>query len=129
MIEHIEAAGLAAARGYSHVTAGTGRLVAISGQLSVDDSGELIGDGDGLAQAQQVFANLGRTLHAAGADFENVLRLTVYLTDLADLASVWTARETHFGAGPYPASTLVQVAGLAVAGARIEIDALAMTDA
>ncbi len=129
VIEHIQPPGLAVARGYSHVTAGSGRLIAVSGQLPVTDSGEVIGDGDGLAQARQVFANLARALHSAGADFGDVLRLTVYLTDLGDLGSVRTAREEHLGDGPYPASTLVQVAGLAVAGARIEIDALAVTDA
>lgn len=76
-----------------------------------------------------MFANLAQALRSAGASFDDVLRLTVYLTDLADLPSIRIARAEYLGARPYPASTLVQVAGLAVPGARIEIDALAMTDA
>ncbi|WP_408897654.1 RidA family protein [Nocardioides sp. R1-1] len=129
MIEHFERPdGLGPVNGYSHGVAGTGRLLAVSGQLPVDGTGTLVGIDDGLAQARQVFANLTRALGAAGATASDLIRLTYFLTDLADLAAVRTARDEFLGVGPRPASSLVQVAGLVLPGARIEVDALAMLD-
>jgi len=55
------------------------------------------------------------------------MRLTVFLTDLADLLAFRTARDEFIGEGPAPASSLVQVAGLVLPEARIEVDALAVT--
>jgi enamine deaminase RidA (YjgF/YER057c/UK114 family) len=130
MIERFERPpGLGPVNGYSHAVAGAGRLVAVSGQLPVDAEGSIVDSADGLAQARQVFANLGTALRAAGAGPEDVLRLTYFLTDLADLAAVRTARDEFLGDGPRPASSLVQVAGLVLPDARIEIDALAITQA
>ncbi|WP_372496573.1 RidA family protein [Nocardioides astragali] len=74
--------------GCSHAVAGTGRLVAVSGQLPVDDAGAIVDADDALIQARQVFANLTRALGAAGAKPSDVIRLTCFLTDLADLGSV-----------------------------------------
>jgi enamine deaminase RidA (YjgF/YER057c/UK114 family) len=115
-----------AASGYSHVTAGSGRVVVVSGQLPLDESGELVSVDDALAQARQVFANIGAALAAAGALPGNVLRLGFYLTDLSDLEAVRTARDEFIGDSQPPASSLVQVAGLVLQGARVEIDALAI---
>jgi enamine deaminase RidA (YjgF/YER057c/UK114 family) len=129
VIEHFERPdGLGPVNGYSHTVAGTGRLVAVSGQLPVDDGGTIVDADDVLVQARQVFANLTRALGAAGAKPSDVIRLTYFLTDLADLGSVRTARDEFLGDGPRPTSTLVQVVGLVLPGARVEIDALAMPD-
>lgn len=126
MINHYEQPdGLAPVNGYSHVTAGTGRLVAVSGQLPVDASGSIV-PGDALAQARQVFANLGTALLAAGAGPADLLRFNYYLIDLADLSAVRAARDEFLGDGPPPASSLIQVAGLVLPGAKLEIDALAV---
>ncbi len=126
MINHYERPdGLAPANGYSHVTAGTGRLVAVSGQLPVDAAGTIV-PGDALAQARQVFANLATALGRAGATPADVLRLNFYLTDLADLGAVRTARDEFVAGGPPPASSLIQVAGLVLPAAKLEIDALAV---
>ena len=125
MIEHFTRPdGLGPANGYSHATAATGRVVAVSGQLPVDAEGRLVGD-DPPAQARQVFANLTTALAAAGARPADVLRLNFYVLDLADLAAVRQARD-EFAADPPPASSLIQVAGLVLPGARLEIDALAV---
>lgn len=129
MIEHFERpAGLGPVNGYSHAAAGSGRMVAVSGQLPVDAAGSLVGADDALVQARQVFANLTRALEAAGARWNDVIRLTYFLTDLADLSSVRTARDEFLGDAPRPTSSLVQVVGLVVPGARVEIDALAMVE-
>jgi len=127
-MEHFERpAGLGPANGYSHVVAATGRLVTVSGQLPVDSEGAIVGAGDPLAQARQVFANLDFALAAAGAQPHEIMRLTVFLTDLADLVAFRTARDEFIGDGPAPASSLVQVLGLVLPEARIEVDALAVT--
>ena len=129
MIQHFERPeGMPPAHGYSHAVAGTGRLVAVSGQLPIDRDGTLVDPTDPLAQARQVFANLVAALGAAGAGPQDVVRLTFFLTDLADLDAVRTARDEFIGDGPAPASSLVQVSGLVLSAARFEVDALAVTE-
>lgn len=129
MIEHFERPdGLGPSNGYSHAVAGVGRLVVVSGQLPVDREGALVAGSDALSQARQVFTNLAAALHAADAAPGDVMRLTFFLLDLADLGAVRTARDEFLAGGLAPASSLVQVAGLVLPGARIEVDALAMTE-
>lgn len=120
--------GAPPANGYSHAVRAAGRLVAVSGQLPIDARGALVDATDGLAQARQVFANLGTALAAAGARPHDLLRLTFFLTDLADLPAVRTARDEFLAGGPLPTSSLVQVVALVLPNARIEIDALAVVD-
>jgi 2-iminobutanoate/2-iminopropanoate deaminase len=81
-----------------------------------------------VAQARQVFANLEAVLQAAGAGFADVAKVTVYLTDIDDRPRINPVRQEVFGE-VRPASTLVEVSRLAVAGARVEIDAIAQTPA
>lgn len=127
MIEHFERPdGLGPVRGYSHAASGAGRVVAVSGQLPVDADGTIVDKADALAQARQVFANLTCALAAAGARSTDVIRLMFFLTDLADLPAVRTARDEFLGDGPAPTSSLVQVVGLVLPEARVEIDALAV---
>jgi len=125
-IEHFSESGLPPANGYSHVVGGDGRVIVISGQLPLDADGRLVGGSDPLLQAEQVFANLRRALEIASATPADVVRLGFFLLDLDDLAQVRIARDRFLPAGPPPASSLVQVSGLVVTGARIEIDALAL---
>lgn len=127
MIEYYQRpAGTSPVNGYSHATSGTGRLVAVSGQLPVDEDGNLVSTSDALAQARQVFANIGTVLRGAGAGPEHVLRFNFYVLDLADLDAVRTARDEFLAGATGPASSLVQVAGLVLPGAKLEIDALAV---
>ena len=122
------AEGLPPVTGYSHATAGRGRFVVISGQLPLDESGDLVGPTDGLAQARQVFKNLATALAAAGAGPDDVVKLGIYVLDFSDLAAIRQARDEFVGGARPPASTLVQVAGLVQLGARLEVDALAITE-
>jgi reactive intermediate/imine deaminase len=101
-----------------------GGLLFVSGCIPVDEDGELVGGADVTAQARQVFANVGRVLEAAGAGFDDVVKVTVYLTDINDRPLINPVRQEVFGPAR-PASTLVEVAGLAVPGARLEVDAVA----
>jgi reactive intermediate/imine deaminase len=102
-----------------------GDLLFVSGVVPVDDEGGLVGGDDVAAQARQVFANMERVLEAAGAAFVDVVKVTVFLTDVDDRPLINPVRQEVFGA-TRPASTLVEVAGLAIPGAKIEVEAVAV---
>jgi reactive intermediate/imine deaminase len=99
-------------------------LLFISGCAPVDASLRLVGGDDVVAQTQQVLSNLGRVLTAAGLGPTDVLKVTVYLTDIADRARINPARQAFFG-DARPASTLVEVSRLAIPGMKVEIEAIA----
>jgi reactive intermediate/imine deaminase len=111
--------------GYSHAVDFTGRMVMISGQVPLDEQGRLVGQGNSEAQISQVFRNLTTALAAAGATMDQVVKLTVYLTDLADLDAFRRVRDEYISPDKPPASSLVQVSGLVHPGFRVEIEALA----
>jgi 2-iminobutanoate/2-iminopropanoate deaminase len=102
-----------------------GDLLFVSGFVPVDGEGRLVGGDDVVAQVRQVFANLQAVLEAAGATFADVVKVTVYLTDIEDRARINPVRQEIFG-DVRPASTLVEVSALAAPGARVEIDAVAL---
>jgi reactive intermediate/imine deaminase len=111
---------------YVHAVA-LGDLVFISGCTGADASGELVGGDDVELQAEQVLRNLDHALQTAGSSLQDVVKVTVYLTDIDDRQRVNTARQAFFG-DTRPASTLVEVTGL-VGGAKVEIDAIARRSA
>ncbi|KIF04549.1 endoribonuclease L-PSP [Streptomyces sp. RSD-27] len=112
--------------GYSHAVAYTGPMVAVSGQVPLDAEGRTVGEFDARAQVRQVFTNLATALRAAGAQLQDVVKLTVYLTDLADLDAFREIRDEHLDPARPPACSLVKVAGLVHPAFRVEIDALAV---
>jgi 2-iminobutanoate/2-iminopropanoate deaminase len=101
-----------------------GELLFISGVVPVDESGALIA-GDVVAQAEQVFTLIGRVLDAAGARPADVVKVTVYLLEIEDRALINPIRQAFFGPAR-PASTLVEVSRLAIPGARLEVEAIAL---
>lgn len=103
-----------------------GDTLYLSGQTPLDAaSGELVA-GDVQAQATRVFENLAAVLTAAGATFEQVARVGIYLTDLADFGAVNEVMKRYFRE-PYPARSTIGVAALP-RGARVEIDMIAVLD-
>ncbi len=85
---------MAKATGYTPVVeVMSGRAVYISGQIALDREGNIVGQGDIRAQAQQVFENLHAALAAVGATFENVVKLTIYMTDIAQIATLREVRD------------------------------------
>src|SRR5436305_10339053 len=100
-------------------------LLFVSGCIPVDERGQLVGGDDVVAQARQVFSNLGSVLATAGATFADVTKVTVYLTDIADRPRINPVRQDVFGESR-PASTLIEISRLAVDGARLEVDAVAI---
>ncbi len=104
----------------------SGNEIYVAGQVSVDENGDTVGADDIEAQTRQVFENLRRCLAAAGAGFDDVVKLNVYSTDLdAHLPTIGALRAKHFSeAVP---STTVQVARLVRPEWLVEIEALAVT--
>jgi enamine deaminase RidA (YjgF/YER057c/UK114 family) len=126
-LTHItEPDGVAPGTGYTQVVTGTGRLVAVSGQVALDADGKIVGEGDPAAQARQVFENLRRCLAAAEATFADVIKLTYYVTDIGLLPAVRAVRDEYVGADRLPASTAVQVAALFRPELLLEVEALAI---
>ncbi|MDC0766385.1 RidA family protein [Streptomyces sp. HD] len=118
--------GVAPAAQYTHVVLGTGRFVAVSGQLALDEHGGLVGEGDPAAQARQVFENLRRCLAAAGATFDDVVKLTYFVTDMSHMPALRTARAEHIPDDRLPAASAVQVAGLVRPEFLMEVEAFAV---
>lgn len=101
----------------------TGDLLFMSGQIPLDPrTGNLV-SGDIEAETRRVMENLGAVLAAAGAKFENLVKTTIYLTDLGDFAAVNRVYASYFSLDP-PARATVQVSALP-RGARVEIEAIA----
>jgi len=117
--------GMPPVNGYSHAVAFSGRMIAVSGQVPLDAQGRLVGENDPQAQTRQVFENLAAALATAGAGMEQVVKLTVFLTDLADLDAFRRVRDEYISADRPPASSLVQVSRLVNPAFRVEIEALA----
>jgi len=102
-----------------------GDLLFVSGCVPVDSEGKLVGGGDVVAQTRQALENVGRVLEAAGMTFADVAKVTVYLTDIDDRPRINPVRREFFGE-IRPASTLVEVSRLAIPGAKVEIEAVAV---
>jgi 2-iminobutanoate/2-iminopropanoate deaminase len=102
-----------------------GDLLFVSGCVPVDSDGRLVGGDDVVAQARQTFENVGAVLAAGGSSFADVAKVTVFLTDVDDRAKINPVRQEFFG-DTRPASTLVEVSRLAIPGAKIEVEAVAV---
>jgi reactive intermediate/imine deaminase len=124
--EEIDAPGQAAPIShYAHAVRADGPMLFVSGVVPVDEQGRLVGGDDIVEQARAVFRNLAAVLAAGGATFADVVKVSVFLTDVDDRPLINPVRQEAFGAAR-PASTLVEVSRLAVPGAKIEVEAIAM---
>ena len=104
-----------------------GELLFISGQAAIDQSGRIVGVGDFETQAKQVFENLDRVLRAGGSSLRNVIKVTIFLSDMTNFDRMVELRGQWFTA-PYPADTIVEVRSLYSPDAMIEIEAVAVAD-
>ncbi len=103
-----------------------GDLVLVSGQTGIDEAGRLVAVGDFDAQAEQAFRNLARVLDAGGSSMERVVKVTIFLTDMAsNFAKIVELRRKWFRP-PYPADTIVEVRSLYLPEVEIEIEAIAV---
>lgn len=126
VIQRMNPPGLSTPTGYSHVvSARGGRTIYISGQVAFDAKGQLVGRGDLTAQTRQVFANLDTALKAAGATFNDVVKVNYYMLDAAQVQVIRDIRSQYF-TKELPASTLVQVPRLANPDFLLEIEVIAV---
>lgn len=123
--EEIRVAGQAEPISHYTDAVRVGDLLFVSGCVPVDADGRLVGGDDVVAQARQTFENVAAVLEAGGSSFADVAKVTVFLTDVDDRPKINPIRQEFFGESR-PASTLVEVGRLAVPGAKIEVEAVAV---
>lgn len=120
---------LSTPRFYTHAVSaeGAGKLVCVSGQVSWDASGNVVGKGDMRAQSEQVFKNVGHALAAAGAGWEDVIKMNGYMVGMhAERVSAYREVRSRFlKAGALPASTLVGVERLVDPDLMLEVEVVA----
>lgn len=104
-----------------------GDLLFISGQAAIDGDGRIVGPGDFDAQAKQAFENLDRALRAGGSSLGNVVKVSIFLTEMSHFDKIIELRGRYFSP-PYPADTIVEVSSLYSKEAMIEIEAVAVAD-
>jgi 2-iminobutanoate/2-iminopropanoate deaminase len=95
----------------------------ISGMVARDNNGKVVA-GDEYEQAKLIFAKIRNLVEAAGGTMADVVKITIFVTDITQREKVWRARREVF-AGDFPTSTLVQVAALAEPSVKVEIEAIA----
>ena len=107
----------------------TGNVIHLSGQVSVDEKGQVVGAGDWVAQVEQAYVNITEVLGKFGATMQDVVDETVFITDVAgfmdNLAGYSAAREKAYGGEPDVTQTMVQVAALVMPGLLLEIKCVA----
>lgn len=105
----------------------TGNTLYLAGQVGVDERGNIVGNGDVEAQAEQVWRNIGTILRAAGADYRNIVKITTYLVNMNDREASMRVRARYLG-DHIAASTLVGTTGLAQPEFLIEVDVTAVLE-
>lgn len=101
-------------------------LLFISGQASIDEKGNLVGKGDIKAQTRQTLENMKLVLNQMGAGMDDVVKVTVFVTDMSTFNEVHEVRREFFSRENYPASTIVEINRLANDDLLIEIEAIAV---
>ncbi len=128
--KHINPPGISTPTGYTHVVvAGGGRTVYISGQVALNERGEVVGEGDLGAQLRQVYENLKVALAGAGATFADVVKQTTFVVNFdaaRDRPVIGQVRALYLPSTNPPASTLVGVQALANPSLLVEVEAVAV---
>lgn len=123
-IETINPEGMTQPKSYSHLVK-YGDLMFIAGQVALDGDGNVIGEGDMAAQFRQVLENLKSILQSEGADFSDIVKITIFTTDIEKYIEAAPLRSEYFGEHA-PAGTLVQIERLARPVFLVEVEAIAI---
>lgn len=111
---------------YNQAVVASGQLLFVAGQIPLNpDTGEIVGEGDITAQTKQVMANMEAILTEAGANWENVVKTSVFLSDLANFGSMNQVYSEYFATETAPARACVEVARLPK-DVLVEIDCIAV---
>lgn len=128
-INYINPPSLCPTFGWTHVaTVSGGKTIYISGQVSVNERGEVVGRGDMRLQTEQTFRNVERALAAAGATFRDVVKTNLYVVGLKPehVPIIREVRARYIAADHPPVSTLVGISALVGPEWMIEIEAVAV---
>lgn len=126
-VKFMNPASMPAGPGYSSVVEVTNvTTIYISGQIALNNAGELVGVGDLAAQTKQVFENIKYALEAASVDFQHVIKLTFFLTDISQMQAVRSIRDQYINLANPPASSAVEVRKLIRDELLIEVEAIAV---
>ncbi len=126
-LRFVKSDNLPSSPGYSQAVEITrGRIVYIAGQVALDRSGKVVGEGDMRAQAQQTFENLKAALEASGTNFGNVVKLNYYFSDISQISVVREVRDKFINTSNPPTSTAVEVKRLFREPFLIEVEAVAV---
>jgi 2-iminobutanoate/2-iminopropanoate deaminase len=109
------------------VEAPTGRTVYVSGQVSLDAEGNVVGEGDVRLQTETVLEHVKTVVEEAGGGMEDVVKVTVFITDMGLYDEIHEVRRRYFSE-PYPASSMVEVSALIDPRLLIEIEAVAVIE-
>lgn len=113
---------------YNQAIAATGQMLFVAGQIPLDPlSGAIVGEGDITAQTQQVMANLGAILKEAGATWDDVVKTSVFLTDLANFIPMNEVYAEYFAEDTAPARACVEVSRLPK-NVLVEIECIAVIE-
>jgi len=104
-----------------------GRTIYVSGMVSMDADGNVVGEGDVKLQTETVLENVNAALEAAGGTLRDVVKITVFIRDMKDYDAIHEVRRRYFGE-PYPASSMVEVSSLIHPNLLIEIEAVAVIE-
>jgi enamine deaminase RidA (YjgF/YER057c/UK114 family) len=124
-------AGLFPTKANSHVVTVTGgTTIHICGQVALDENWKIVGEGNFAAQVNKAFENVGFALKAAGAQFSDIVRMTVYIVNMGPehREPLLQARQKYFQAPKNPAVTVIGVQALGVPGLMIEVEVTAVID-
>jgi 2-iminobutanoate/2-iminopropanoate deaminase len=111
----------------SGVEAPAGRTIYVSGQVSLDAAGNVVGEGDIELQTETVLEHVKTVVEEAGGDMQDVVKVTVFITDMGLYDRIHEVRRRYFEA-PYPASSMVEVSALIDSRLLIEIEAVAVIE-
>jgi enamine deaminase RidA (YjgF/YER057c/UK114 family) len=129
-IEYINPGNMHKPRGYSHGVSVQGKYktIYVGGQNAIDEKGKIVGNDLG-EQTKQVLENIGKVLEAAGAKFENVVKLNIHILQGQDPRQGFQAFQEKWGANiNFPAITVIFVAGLGNPAWLVEVDAVAVIE-
>lgn len=116
--------------GFTHVVeVSGGKTIYLSGQVPRSPDGVMVGEEDATRQAEQVFANLEAGLAAVGGSFDDVVKLTMFVVDMADFKAIAAVRDTYVNLENPPASSSVEVQRLVTEGMLVEVEAIAVLPA
>lgn len=133
-VELLNPEGIFKPDSYFQVAVGAGQRIAfLSGQVAQDENGNIVGEGDLATQAEQVYLNVAAALKGAGATFDDVVKLTVYVVNwtpdkMEQLISGAMRAAEKLGFDPRRAITLVGVAALSSPELMVEVEAVAVVD-